>query len=148
MEEKEENTSELYKTKNEYIKKRIETAKRVFFKEPDQIARIRSINLNFNPSIYKCMYPFNFFIIDKEIVPKEITDKYYLLEEEYKRLGIRYSPFLLVKPNDLNQENKKKEKDEFDYYKRHILLENYDEEIESPEKMKELIEQYKVLLNP
>jgi len=49
----------------------------------------------------------------------------------------------MFKPNDLNQELKKKQKDDFDYYKRHILLENYDEEIETPEQMRELLEQYK-----
>jgi len=51
----EENITELYRTKNEYIKKRIETAKKVFLKEPDVLAKIRAINLDINPSIYKCI---------------------------------------------------------------------------------------------
>ena len=63
-----------------------------------------------------------------------IKDKYYLLEQEYKKKGIPFSPHLMYPPGgeDQSKSSEKKEDEEFDYYKRHILLESYDEEPEEP----------------
>ena len=48
--------------------------------------------------------------------------------EEYKAKGIPYSPYLIYQPEEVKAKDKKKKQEEdFDYYKRHILLESYDE---------------------
>ena len=91
------------------------------------------IDFSLNPSKYKFL----------EIVPTIIKDKYYLLGEEYKKKGIPYSPFLQYTPDDLIIEDKRKIDDYFDYYKRHILLENYDEIPETTEEILELMEKSK-----
>jgi len=62
------------------------------------------------------------------------------LEEEYKKRGVSYSPFLMYTPEELYKKTEDNLKEEdFDYYKRHILLENYDEEPESPQEILEKI---------
>jgi dynein heavy chain, axonemal len=70
------------------------------------------------------------------------TDKYYLLEKEYQKKGIPYSPFLMYTPEELIKNTQEKQKeDDFDYYKTHILLENYDEEPEGPGEIKNRLEE-------
>jgi hypothetical protein len=82
-------------------------------------------------------------LLDKERIPTVINDKFYLLEEEYKKKGVPYSPFLMFSPEELYKKSEDKIKEEdFDYYKRQILLENYDEE---PESALEILKKIKVL---
>jgi len=82
-------------------------------------------------------------LLDKERIPTVINDKFYLLEEEYKKKGVPYSPFLMFSPEELYKKSEDKLKEEdFDYYKRQILLENYDEE---PESALEILKKIKVL---
>lgn len=47
-------TQELYKTKREFLNERNKTVKKVFSKGPEFERRLKMINLNFNPSKYKC----------------------------------------------------------------------------------------------
>ncbi len=142
-----------YKQKKNYIEEKEKATKKIFTKPPENIRKAKALDLNLNLSKYKCnkILIKKFLIkkilikkfLDKERTPEIITDKYFLIEEEYKKLGKTYSPFLLFTPEELYKNIEEKNKTEnFDYYKRHILLENYDEE---PETNEEILEKIKIL---
>ena len=50
------------------------------------------------------------FNLDKELVSTDIKDKHYLLEQEYKKKGIPYSPYLMYEPEEVKKKRRSKKK--------------------------------------
>lgn len=121
----------IYKEKQKFLsnKKNIE---KIIFTKPSEI-KPQKIVINYNINMDNWRY--RQYLSD----PIEL-DLDFLKEKYYKENKIAYSPFLMFTPEELYDKSKNlEEKDSFDYYKRHILLENYDEEKESPEEMLKLL---------
>ena len=125
---------EMYRKKKVFFQNRKRAEEKFLTRKEDKSQFLKHLNLTVHPEKYKF----------KELVSTTIKDKYYLLEQEYKAKGIPYSPFLIHQPEEIKAKDleKKEEEEDFDYYKRHILLESYDEEPEEPgvilQRMKEL----------
>ena len=104
----------FYQNQNKLIKK-------LFTHSKDDSKFLKHLNLDFNPNNYKY----------KELVSTDIKDKSYLLQQEYIKRNIPFSPLLIHIPEEVfKKEVSKKQEEEFQYYKRHVYLENYDEEPE------------------
>ena len=115
---------EMYRRKKIFFQNRKKEEEKFLTRKEDKSQFLKHLNLAVYPEKYKF----------KELVSTTIKDKYYLLEQEYKAKGIPYSPFL-IHPTGEEEKLKnieKKQDEDFDYYKRHILLESYDEEPEEP----------------
>ena len=115
---------EMYRRKKIFFQNRKKEEEKFLTRKEDKSQFLKHLNLAVYPEKYKF----------KELVSTTIKDKYYLLEQEYKAKGIPYSPFL-IHPTGEEEKLKnleKKQEEDFDYYKRHILLESYDEEPEEP----------------
>ena len=124
---------EMYRKKKIFFQNRKREEEKFLTRKEDKSQFLKHLNLTVHPEKYKF----------KELVSTTIKDKYYLLEQEYKAKGIPYSPFLIHQPEEVKAKDiEKKQEEDFDYYKRHILLESYDEEPEEPgvilQRMKEL----------
>ena len=126
---------EMYRKKNQFFKERKRIEDKLLTRKEDKSQFLKHLNLTVYPEKYKF----------KELVSTAIKDKHYLLEQEYKAKGIPFSPYLMYQPEEVKTKDiKKSQEEDFDYYKRHILLESYDEEPEEPgvilQRMKELKE--------
>ena len=115
---------EMYRKKKIFFENRKKEEEKYLTRKEDKSQFLKHLNLEVYPEKYKF----------KELVSTAIKDKYYLLEQEYKQKGIPYSPYLIHPPGseDQSKSSEKKDGEDFDYYKRHILLESYDEEPEEP----------------
>jgi len=115
---------EMYRRKKIFFENRKKEEEKYLTRKEDKSQFLKHLNLEVYPEKYKF----------KELVSTAIKDKYYLLEQEYKQKGIPYSPYLIHPPGseDQSKSSEKKDGEDFDYYKRHILLESYDEEPEEP----------------
>ena len=116
---------EMYRRKKIFFENRKKVEEKYLTRKEDKSQFLKHLNLEVYPEKYKF----------KELVSTAIKDKNYLLEQEYKQKGIPFSPFLIHPPGGEPQSKKsekKEEEEDFDYYKRHILLESYDEEPEEP----------------
>ena len=116
---------DMYRRKKIFFENRKKEEEKYLTRKEDKSQFLKHLNLEVYPEKYKF----------KELVSTAIKDKYYLLEQEYKMKGIPYSPYLIHPPGSEHQtkdSEKKQEEEDFDYYKRHILLESYDEEPEEP----------------
>ena len=124
---------EMYRKKKIFFQNRKKEEEKYLTRKEDKSQFLKHLNLTVYPEKYKF----------KELVSTAIKDKHYLLEQEYKAKGIPYSPYLMYQPEEVKAKDiGKKQEEDFDYYKRHILLESYDEEPEEPgvilQRMKEL----------
>ena len=114
---------EMYRKKKIFFENRKKEEEKFLTRKEDKSQFLKHLNLTVYPEKYKF----------KELVSTAIKDKYYLLEQEYKAKGIPYSPYLMYQPEEVKAKDiEKKQEEDFDYYKRHILLESYDEEPEEP----------------
>ena len=115
---------EMYRRKKIFFENRKKEEEKYLTRKEDKSQFLKHLNLEVYPEKYKF----------KELVSTAIKDKYYLLEQEYKKKGIPFSPHLMYAPgiDNKSKDAEKKQEEDFDYYKRHILLESYDEEPEEP----------------
>ena len=114
---------EMYRKKKIFFQNRKKEEEKFLTRKEDKSQFLKHLNLTVYPEKYKF----------KELVSTTIKDKHYLLEQEYKAKGIPYSPYLMYQPEEVKTKDiEKKQEEDFDYYKRHILLESYDEEPEEP----------------
>ena len=94
----------FYQNQNKIIKK-------LFTHSKDDSKFLKHLNLDFNPNNYKY----------KELVSTDIKDKSYLLQQDYIKRNIPFSPLLIHIPEEvLKKEVSKKQEEEFQYFKKII----------------------------